>query len=1040
MESGILAEPVLVGRERELEKLHDFLELAVHGKGAAVFVSGEAGSGKTRLISEFLKDTKQKTEITKLTGWCLSNAGIPYFPFIEAFGTYFSSSGKKSKKEESELNFWLKEPSRSGLSGEFAYLSPQVLKDQTFAAVTKALLSISATKPTILFIDDIHWADSASLALLHYISRSIASKRVLVIATYRSEELNVTREGYPHPLVETLRLMGRENLFKEIKLENLSPDDVQFLAETMVEGRLQPKFAEKLVNESNGSPLFVVESVRMLIEKGNLVQKNGLWNLAVEEIEIPAKVKDIILRRVAALKPEERKLLDLASVLGSKFAPEMLSAVLERGIVEVLETLDDVAQCSSLLVCEGSVYRFDHTKSRDAVYSEISLALRRAYHSLVAEKLETMGKEARLSVSDLAYHYAQAGNKEKAVKYALASGQDALAKWSNLQAIQHFTYVLQNVSAEEVIEKRTASEGLGDAYAANYMYAEAIKTFDQLASSEGGVVQLRAIRKAMDAAFLKGDKPDLLLEYARKAEELAVYDRLEMARVLENRGRAFGWAGRGDYRMDLSDYETALRMFEEENSLPDVAEALGRHGEAAMSAVDLREKALGELLRSIAIFKELGDARKEVEATLRAGFAFSFGLFPEARRLLVTVLSAGQKLGMFVELARAHGILGLLDERERRFEEALSQVFKALEYYKMTDVIYVQGLDLAALTRIYCKLGDVEHADEYFDRMTDLPPEVLATGLAGLMILSSKGVYFAAKGRWEESNHAFEKQAKLGWRVFEDYAWALEKQGRFEEAKAQRDGAQIFQKQIEKQFEHANVQLSIMMPRKIKLGSEFEIRLDIVNVARNPGKLVKVEGLLPSGSKVVSLPTFCAVKDNSIEMKKKSIGPFQTETIKLRQAILKEGTYTFSPILFFLDDLGEIKTSKTQPITVTVELASSRKLESVAEPVRFEFESEAAEKAFNFLVSAFKEDYRDRKLPKEKSGWRSLMEIVRKGGVTMNSMYGRSGRGGKAALELERHGLVESRFFRGERGRGGNVFKLRIRFENETVNQLIGCG
>lgn len=168
LKQKILAEPVLVGRERELEQLQHYLESAAKGKGTTVFISGEAGSGKTRLISDFLNAAKQKIEITTLTGWCLSNAGVPYFPFIEAFSTYFSSSGKKSKKEEPKLNFWLKEPSRTGLSGELAYLSPQALKDQTFAAVAKALLGMSTTKPTILFIDDIHWADSASLALLHY--------------------------------------------------------------------------------------------------------------------------------------------------------------------------------------------------------------------------------------------------------------------------------------------------------------------------------------------------------------------------------------------------------------------------------------------------------------------------------------------------------------------------------------------------------------------------------------------------------------------------------------------------------------------------------------------------------------------------------------------------------------------------------------------------------------------------------------------------------------------------------------------------------
>ncbi len=168
------------------------------------------------------------------------------------------------------------------------------------------------------------------------------------------------------------------------------------------------------------------------------------------------------------------------------------------------------------------------------------------------------------------------GTKRKQSEYALAAAKDELARWSNSQAIKHFEYVLQNIPEGHAEEKRTALEGLGDAYAANYMYGEAIKTFDELAASETGVVRLRALRKAMDAAFLKGDKPDLLLEYTRKAEEVTVDNRLEEARVINSRARAWGFSGGGDLKMDLADYDVVLQIFEEENSIADAADALWR--------------------------------------------------------------------------------------------------------------------------------------------------------------------------------------------------------------------------------------------------------------------------------------------------------------------------------------------------------------------------------------------------------------------------------------------------------------------------------
>ncbi|MCJ7559569.1 DUF2791 family P-loop domain-containing protein, partial [Candidatus Bathyarchaeota archaeon] len=557
MKTGVLAEPVLVGRERELEELETLLNSALEGKGKTIFVSGEAGSGKTRLIREFLKVAKVKG-VSVMAGWCLSDAAAPYFPFVEAFHSYCASSDEEEQPTslqqpetslgiagtaqmisgERGITAWLTGPTPLQKTGRAEAVSPQVWKDQVYAGVAGTLHSISAQQPIILFLEDIHWADSASLALLHYVARAVNnSERIMVLATFRSEELTADAEGHPHPLAEALRMIRREDLFTEIKLSSLDQGDVSKIAENMMGGSLQPVLAEKLTAESRGNPLFVVESLRMLYERKSLFQEDNQWRLAVDELGIPSKIKDIILRRLGVLKFSQRRVLDAASVIGEKFDVELLSTVLGLDSLEVLETLNVIAHSTSLVSVEENCYRFDHARSRETLYEELSPPLKRGYHGRIAEKLEST-KGAALPLSDLAYHFAQAGNKEKALKYALAAAKDEMARFSNQQAIKHFTYALQNIpdGPEHAEEKRTALEGLGDAYYANSMYAEAIKTFDDLAASETGAVRLRALRKAMDAAFLKGDKPDLLLAYARKAEELAVDDRLEMARVINNRG------------------------------------------------------------------------------------------------------------------------------------------------------------------------------------------------------------------------------------------------------------------------------------------------------------------------------------------------------------------------------------------------------------------------------------------------------------------------------------------------------------------------
>jgi KaiC/GvpD/RAD55 family RecA-like ATPase/tetratricopeptide (TPR) repeat protein len=946
--AGVLAEPVLVGRERELEELESFLNSAVDGKGKTLFISGEAGSGKTRLTREFL-EAARKRGVAVMAGWCLSDAAVPYFPFVEAFNSFFASFQEEEElvslqkpgappslseaaqivSRERGITAWLTGQKIPEKPGKPEVISPQVWKDQVFAGVAKTLHAISIQEPIVLFIEDIHWADSASLALLHYVARAIKnSERVLVLATFRGDELTADAEGHPHPLAETLRMMKREDLFTEIKLSSLNQASVLKIAENMMGGSLQPELWEKLTAESRGNPLFVVESLRMLSERRSLVQENGEWRLAVDALGIPSKIKDIILGRLATLKYAQRRVLDAASVIGEKFDAELLSTVLGQDNLEVLETLNVIAHSTSLVRVEEDFYRFDHERSRETLYEELSPPLKRGYHARIADKLEST-KATALPLSDLAYHYAQAGNKEKAVKYALAAGKDELAKWSNAQAIKHFAYVLQNVPEGHTEEKRAALEGLGDAYAANCMYAEAIKTFDELAASETGAVRLRALRKAMDAAFVKGDKPDLLLEYARKAEELGVYDRLEMARVLDSRGRAFGWAGRGDGKLDLADYEAALQIFEEENSLADVAEALWRSGSLTAAfdnsrsarAQTLREKGLGELLRSVAIFRELGDARKEIEAALQTAWALSIiGLYPEARRELANVLRVGEKLGVFDELARASGMLGSFDESDGKLPEALSQVLKALEYSKKTDAYYIQALEFAGLTRVYSRLGDLKHADEYFDTITKLPPEVLSSFMIESIVALSKGVYFAAKGQWEEANQCFEEEPELR-NLGGSYVWALEKQGRDEEARALRNRVQKMLEQVEKRFGHANVQLSLMMPRKVQVGEEFEMRFDLVNVGRMPGELAKIGGAFPPEFNVAVLPTFCSLRDGSLMMEEKSVGPFQVETVKLKAKATKAGSYSLTPEVTYVDDVDKTKAFKANPITITAQPA-----------------------------------------------------------------------------------------------------------------------
>ena len=198
-------------------------------------------------------------------------------------------------------------------------------------------------------------------------------------------------------LAEILRIMRREDLYNEVKLGGLNQTEVGDIAESMLSGNVSRKLVERLTLETSGNPLFVIESLKMLAEQRGLIQENDLWVAVDEQFGVPDKVKDVILRRLNMLNLEAREVLDAGSVVGDKFDAQLIGAVLDQSPVKVLSILNSISKSKSLVCCEQDWYRFDHPKTREVLYEEISLPLKKEYHLRVAEKLEALNAGQRTS-------------------------------------------------------------------------------------------------------------------------------------------------------------------------------------------------------------------------------------------------------------------------------------------------------------------------------------------------------------------------------------------------------------------------------------------------------------------------------------------------------------------------------------------------------------------------------------------------------------------------------------------------------------------
>ncbi len=1085
LKTRILDEPILVGRESELEELQGFLESAVLGNGTTVFISGEAGSGKTRLSNEFLEVSRRK-EVTILAGWCLSNAAVPYFPFVEAFDSYLSEGkedGLGLSSQQLGLKSWLMRTIKIEGDQRFEVSSPQAWKDQTFIAVTEELLNLSNNKPLILFIEDVHWADSASLALLHYLSRMIVSERILILATFRSEEIGFAVEGQPNSLAETLRLMGRENLFNEIKLGNLSQSEVTKIAESMLSGTIHQELAEKLAAGSQGNPLFVVESLRLLDEQGSFINAGGVWSISVDKLGTPTKVKDIILRRLSTLKFEQRRVLDAASVVGDKFDPELLESALDQDSLHILETLNAIARSNSLVCCEDNTFRFDHAKSRDVLYEEILPPLRQVYHLRIAEKIESNMKGFQSqSFGDLAFHYTRAGNKEKSIKYSLSAGEDALLRYSNLEAVKHFTYILQIApqSEEFAKERLLAQEGLGDAYSALGTFDDAIEAYERIITTQTGVAGVRAYRKAFQAAFWRADA-DVVVHVRGLESKIIPYltlDKLEAARLQMSIGKSNGWEGK--VSVAVQQLEDSLRVFEENNSFLDIADALFRL--AHMYALDLQmDKAVNATQLSIFLYEELSDIRGQMQASLWGAIVFGHhcGFVKEALDKYAVAIKIAEKIGDYNTLAWVGLYQGALLESIGSFKEAIETSLRGLVSAQKENSIGMRQMNCANLLRQYTKLGDMEQAGRCFEQLlNNFPDSKITPGNTQAIAVAtwSKAVFFAAKNQWKEANDCYETSLNLLKTTLEkvpleawtraDYALVLDKQNRLADAKVQQEEARklaLTYEEIGRHFANANLQASFTATKEVEVSESFEVRLALVNVGRGFGELINVEGLIPLEAEAVSISPNCKVQRGSLVLNAKPFGPFQVDLFKLRMQAKKPGVLSFSPHVIYLNSQHEKRIVKPNPLSVNVKLKTVRidresnvsKLDppqQVAKEssicvlpssatsgslVKCEFKSEASQRAFDFLVDSFIEDYMHRKLALEKSGWRTFTEIIKQGKVPKFSVYGNIHHKGQIFSELERRGFVELRVFPGERGRGGKITKARICYEKEPIRLLV---
>ncbi len=452
------ARGIFVGREHELAELVAGLDDAVAGRGRLFFLVGEPGIGKSRLADELIRHARDRG-FQILVGRCWEASGAPaYWPWVQSLRGYVREAEPDVLRRELgagavELAQILPEL-RTILPGlpEPISLESDGARFRLFDATAEFLRAASRGRPLLLFLDDLHAADASSLLLLQFLARELGSTRMLVLGAFRDVDPAPTP-----PLVSMLTEVAREPGTTRLSLSGLSRRDVAEYVELAAAELASPDLIGSLYDETDGNPLFVGETVRLLVVEGR--------------IAIPQSVREVISRRLAHLADECNRVLVLASVLGREFALDALARLCEVSEDELLDTLDEAMAARVLSDVPGasSRLRFAHVLIRDALYAELTTARRLRLHRRTVEALEALyGEESGPHLAELAHHAIAGGDFEKAVVAARRAGDRALTLLAFEEAVRLYATALEALELSRADDERARCElllALGEAEA-----------------------------------------------------------------------------------------------------------------------------------------------------------------------------------------------------------------------------------------------------------------------------------------------------------------------------------------------------------------------------------------------------------------------------------------------------------------------------------------------------------------------------------------------------------------------------------------------
>jgi DNA-binding CsgD family transcriptional regulator/tetratricopeptide (TPR) repeat protein len=609
--------PVFIGRAPERDALHRLIDQTRSGQGQVALVCGEAGIGKSRLVAQ-AKAYAAEQDFLLLQGSCFQlDRSYPFAPLLDLlrasaavipFATDLSPVILEFARLLPELALSLTGPLPVPLT------DPEQEKRRLFVALTRYFQQKASQRPLLLVIEDLHWCDDISLEFLQSLARHCSTHPLLLLMTYRSDEVQPS-------LQRCLAQLDRARLSQDLQLAPLPQSDVEAMLGAMfaLPNLEQSNLMELIYPLSEGNPFFVEEMLTSLVSRGELVFEDGVWrhkpqlDHRSERVPVPRSVQDTVQQRTYQLSGEAMQVVTYAAVSGRRFDFAVLRQVMQCDEGRLLLLIKELVAIQLVVELSVEQFAFRHALTQQAVYTGLLARERRSLHRALAEAIEQLYATTPLldaHLEDLASHYYGAEVWSKALYYEQLVGEKALAIYAPQAALDHFTHALTALQHLSGMQPSPVYRLRGQAYETLGEFERALADYEQaLEAARAGEDRQMELESMMALGFLwTGRDYEQAGGWFRCANDLAerLADPALRARSLNRLGNWLVNTGRTQEGLEA--HQQALQLFEARADTQGMAETLDLLG-VAYSFYGDTAAAVKHLGQAVDLFRRLGNSQ-----------------------------------------------------------------------------------------------------------------------------------------------------------------------------------------------------------------------------------------------------------------------------------------------------------------------------------------------------------------------------------------------------------------------------------------------